>query len=328
MASLSITMEARAEKPGIRLNPVADLDAALVPNDVGSEASVEPGQMPLGEEDCSEVALVCGVSPRLFGTIICILGVLWLSPDTLLIRLTGESGANIWVIAFWRMIFFSGFVLVAQVFRRGFRLDKALSRAGRVGVAAGVMWGIGTNCFTISLNYTKVANTLVIFASNPLWTALFSWLFLRERIPRHTAIAIVLGFGGIAVVLGGVISAPVGDQWKGDLLALAAAIITSFFFVSARFLRGEMLPSLLVGGLTGAVFTLFFHQDMAAVPTPMEWLFLWVQGFAVMGISFALLSLGPRYIPAAEVALLMLLETVIGPVWVFLQFGEQPSTFT
>ena len=156
----------------------------------------------------AQKVLVCGLSPRLFGTLICLLGVLWLSPDTLLVRIVQEGGANIWAVAFWRMVFFFGFALLAQLAVRGPRLDRAFRQSGWVGIMAGLMWGIGTNCFTVSLSYTKVANTLVIFASNPLWTALFSWLFLKERIPRHTAIAIVFGFGGIAVVLGGVISKP------------------------------------------------------------------------------------------------------------------------
>lgn len=89
---------------------------------------------------------------------------------------------------------------------------------------------------------------------------------------------------------------PQGDQWKGDLLALAAAVITSVFFVSARFLEGEMLPSLMVGGAAGSLIALIFDTDVGGIPESLDWLFLWVQGFVVMGFSFALLSVGPRQV--------------------------------
>jgi len=135
----------------------------------------------------------CGVSARAFGTAISLLGVLWLSPDTLLVRLVSEGGATIWAIHFWRMLYFFSFTLVAYaVTRRGTRLDNAFQAAGRVGILAGVMWGGSSTCFTASLSQTKVANALVILSSTPLWTALLSWVVLKERIPLHTGLAIVL----------------------------------------------------------------------------------------------------------------------------------------
>jgi len=248
-------------------------------------------------------SLPCGLSARLWGTIISLLGALSLSPDALLLRIVRESGASIWTIHFWRMTFFSAFVTLAFVMVRmsgGTRLDAAFRRAGRVGLLCGALWGIGSTCFTAALSLADVANVLVITASSPLWAALLSWLLLKERIPLYTGVAILIGFGGIAVVLGGEISAPTGDQWKGVLLALASSVCNAGYFVGSRFLKGEMLPSLMIGGIIGALVALMFDTRVGSVPNHLDWLWLWMQGFVVAGIAFSLLSVAPRYIYTAS----------------------------
>jgi drug/metabolite transporter (DMT)-like permease len=166
---------------------------------------------------------------------------------------------------------------------------------------------------------------LIILAATPLFSSLLSRLFLSEKIARHTWIAITICFGGILLIFAGSLSS---GFLLGDLLALGATLTWASNLVILR--RGKavnMIPANLLGNLLVVPATLLVGaQPMAVTATDM--MFLLLLGGAVLPVSFTLITLGPRYLPAPEVSLILLTETIFGPVWVWLVLSEVPHAAT
>ena len=252
------------------------------------------------------------------GRAIVSLGVLILTPDSLLVRLIG--------IDTWNMLIWRGFLqalgltlLILLWYRRG--APAKLLAIGRRGLAIALLFSLGTVLFIFALNHTSVANTLIIVASAPLFAALGSRIFLREAIALRTWLAILAALCGIALLAADGIGQ---GTLPGDLAALGVAITMGADFVVLRHARAvNMIPAMAVSGLLVGALALFMAP--AIVLDQQQVLYLLLMGLVVVPISFALITIGPRYLPAPEVGLLMLLETVLGPFWVWLVIGERPT---
>ena len=162
---------------------------------------------------------------------------------------------------------------------------------------------------------------LVIFASTPLIAALFSWTLFGETVTRSTKVAIACVAGGLLVLASG---GSKGTQWIGDALALANAIILGLSFAIVRGRRQfNMIPAVAVGllaaGVIGAIFADFPPMQ------PIQWGALVLGGAVLLPLAITLITIGPRYLPAPEAAMLGLLESVLGPFWVWLVTGEKPG---
>ncbi len=244
------------------------------------------------------------------------LGVLCLTPDALLVRLI-ECPA--WTLLFWR-----GFLMAAglTVFVRATRRDlRSLDRRGWLAAA---FLASSTTCFVFSLQATQAANTLVIIATSPLLAGLLAWLLLRETLPWQTWLAIVVALGGVALSV--LDSSARGSLW-GELLACGSALSMAGHFTALRWWRSPDGPlAVWAAGLLAALVALPFCQPLAVPSDDVVWLV--VLGLVVLPVAFGLISVGPRYLPAAEVGLFMLLETVLGPLWVWLALGETPGPYT
>jgi len=171
---------------------------------------------------------------------------------------------------------------------------------------------------------TSVANVLVFFASMPLISALMSKMFLHEQVQKATWIAIgVVGFGLLIVVGPGLTR----GHWLGNLMALLNAVIIAGFLTVVRGRRAvNLIPAtgfgLLLAALVASPFAVFPEMSSS------QWVYLIVGAGFVLPVSLGLLTLGPRYLPAPEAAMLILLETVLGPLWVWLVISEQPDANT
>jgi len=240
-------------------------------------------------------------------------GVVVLSPDALLVRLV-EAGD--WTIVFYRGLLTAVALAAFLASRRRPVADLRKIRT----LAVGIFFGLSTTCFVHSIDRTLVANTLVILAATPLVAAVFSRLFLGERQPTATWVAIAVVSGGIALIfLGG----PRDGHLLGNLLAVASAAAMAANLVTLRHWPMESpLPALALGGLLAAAAALPFAPLAISVGDAVA---LAVMGIVVQALAFALIFTGPRHLPAAEVALLMLLEAIIGPLWVWLVLGEKPT---
>lgn len=265
-----------------------------------------------------------GLSTHTYGLLITVLGVLILCPDTLLIRLVQAEGGGQWTIAFWRGILTAVGLMVFYRMAEGGGSLKLFFRVDRWVIAAALTMGIQALAFILSVANTSVANTLIIVATGPLFTALFAWAFLSERPPLRTWVTIVVAFVGMLVIfyhdLGSV-------SLLGDALALVTAVGLGITFVIVRHRKAvNMMPAMSIGKLGSAiaVFPLAAPFDMTATGLGLMFLL----GLVILPLSFGLLTLGPRYIPAPEVSLLLLLETVLGPLIVWLAINETASAST
>lgn len=249
------------------------------------------------------------------------LGVLLLSPDALLIRLLGMGAA---AILFWQGLLLTvGFFALALVLYRGEAVRRIVGM-GSWGLVVGMFSALNQVFFVVSVTHTAVANTLVILAASPVFAAVLSRIFLRERISPFTGAACAVILAGVVAIVGGELS---GANVMGDLAALGGSLSTSSMLVVLRSRpRSDPVPAMVIGGLLTALgtfaavgtFTLKVHQV----------LLLMVLGLALLPLSLGLITRGPAYLSAPEVSLVTLLEAVLGPLWVWVCLRERPSVTT
>lgn len=257
---------------------------------------------------------LCGLymTPHLKGTLLCVVGVLVLTPDSMLIRLVQTDD---YTLLFYRMLMFMGGVLMFHLLRyRSRSLSILHGISFRDLLVASLLFGVSTATFALSIVSTDAANTLVIMASNPLFATFFSWVFLHERPPLRMLLVTLFAVASIVLVFASTIS---GGGVTGILLALASASSSGLYFTFLRYTHGRARtplptePVLLLASVYVALFAAIMQPDYSD-PDKGDVGYLFLQGVPVEGLAFVLLSIGPQYMPSAEVALVMLLETVLG----------------
>jgi len=258
------------------------------------------------------------LAPELKGRLLTALGVLILTPDSLLVRLISVDQ---WTLIFWRGLL-SAMALFAWllVMNRGQALAK-LRAVGSRGLFIAACFTVSVICFVTAITTTSVANTLIIIAASPFVTAVMSHLFLRESTRRRTWFTMAVATCGIALAVSDNLG---GGTMLGDLAAAGTALSVSAAFTALRRGKGtDMVPALVVSGLMTACVTLPLASPLAVSGADTG--YLAILGLFVVPVSFGLVTVGPRYLPAPEVNLFMLIETVLGPVWVWAILSEAPT---
>lgn len=253
---------------------------------------------------------------RLKGVLLTATGVAVLSLDALLIRLIS---ADAWILLFWRGLLLSLCIGGVCLFRaRRYRPTRKLLSFG---LGSALFYAVSTITFVISIRLTSVANTLIILSAAPLIGALLSRFVLKESVSGRTWLAILLCVGGLALVFSG---SRDGSHLLGDLTALlCAAGMAAKFVVERAVSPANMIPALVPAGLLVSLFALF--QAPTLVLPAQDILWMAILGLLVVPLAYALITQGPRYLSAPEVGLLMLLEMLLGPLWVWLVLAEQPG---
>lgn len=256
------------------------------------------------------------------GLLMTFTAVIILSPDALLVRLIQ---CDVWTLLFWRCLLTgcTQTLFLAIGYRQQF--IQSFLKIGRVGILSAVVVTTGSFLFVNSLKHTAAANTLIILAATPLFSSLLSWLFLRDKIARRTWLAIIICFSGILMIFSGSLRS---GLLLGDVLALGATLMWASNLVILR--RGKatnMIPANLIGNLMVVPITLLAGAQPFSV-TPTDMTYLIALGGLVLPVSFTLITLGPRYLPAPEVSLILLTETILGPIWVWLAVNEVPQATT
>ena len=226
---------------------------------------------------------------------------------------------------FWRALFLSFGMWLVLGFtspNRVWQQYKTLKGAAMLKVVA---YSLGTISFIFAITHTSVANTLIILSTTPLFAAIISRMLLHEKIEIRTLIAIALVAVGIAVIASGSDNQP-GSR-LGDLVALLGAFFLAcgFSFVR-RFPQASSIAAISCSGILTALLILPLASPFSVSQSDMGYLL--IMGVYMLPIGSALMFIGPRYIPAPEVGLLLLLESVLGPVWVWLAIGEAPGMHT
>jgi drug/metabolite transporter (DMT)-like permease len=224
---------------------------------------------------------------------------------------------------FWRSLFAFIFVFAFLLFQRT-NPWKAVRDAGLPGLVSGLMWAIMFTAFLFALSLTTTANALVVMSVSPLLTALLSRLFLNDPVPLRTLIAA----GAAAVGIGWMFSADLSAHYAGMavafLIPVAAAINVVVLRASAAKL--DLVPAVMLGGALSCLIALPFALPFSS--TPRDIALLAFLGITQLGLPCMLLVLASRALLAPEIALLGLLEVVLGPLWVWLGAGEEPGRST
>ncbi len=251
------------------------------------------------------------------GYLITLLGVFWLSPDALVLRLIGSDSMSI-------LAFRGGFAVITLCLillwrDRGNALAKFIA-GGLPMLIVGVTYAINSAAFVYAIEKTSVADVLVILAATPLVAAVLGWLLLREVPAKMTMIAIALGGLGVTV-------SAVGGITGGSALGIIAAIITTVLlagqFTMLRYWpKVDNVAAVVVGSAIMGVFGFIWGDPLALEGTPL--LLAVLLGLLLTPLAYTLVTIGPRYLTSAEVSLTMLLETALGPLWVWLVLSEEP----
>lgn len=250
-----------------------------------------------------------------------ILGVLTLSPDTLIIRLVDSDP---WTFIAWRGALMAVGMFVILAFSYRLKLFSRFFAIGWLGMLIAVIFAINNIFFQLSVQTTAVANTLVIIATSPLFAALLSVLFLKERVKAKTWFAIIFSVIGVGVVFAGKLGN--GDLF-GNLAALLVAVGMGAHFVLVRLARPvDMAPAVAIASILTCFMGLSMAPDLYLSPNQFGYLSL--LGLILLPISFIFLTRAPIYITAPEVSLILLLETILGPFWVWLVVQEEPPFAT
>lgn len=250
------------------------------------------------------------------GVVLAAAGALCLVPDATLVRLVDAGDLP---TTFWRALFVGCMLLGVTGLRYRGGTRRAYRTIGRSGLLVSGAMTVGLVGFVYSVNHTAVANTLVILATSPFFAALFTRLLIGEPVPVRTWVAMALAAGGVAVTFGSSVEA---GGTSGNLVAIAVAAAMGFNLTMVRRAGPvDMAPAYSLGGFAGAAVLLPSAWPVGV--SARDLLLLGAMGL-VLASAFTLLALGTRYIPSPEAVLLLMLETVLGPMLAWLVVGEAP----
>ena len=255
------------------------------------------------------------------GSLLAFVAVMFITPDSLFIRL---SNIDTWGLVFYRGIipFLTVFLCMLLIYKLNF--FKILLSSGYQGLIYIGTFSITNITFVVSIQNTNVANTLVMIATAPMLSAILGAIFLKESPDKKTWISIIVTF--LAIIYIFFDSLKLGNFY-GDILGFITSIGLAVGAVTIRSAKSKnLVPAAVIGKLFVATFALFFIEsfvlengDLIIVP---------LMCILCVAIPFVLVTIAPRFIPAAEVNLFFLLETIIGPIWVWFIINEQPSIET
>tara|TARA_A100001388_G_scaffold242376_1_gene199142 strand:- start:240 stop:1100 length:861 start_codon:yes stop_codon:yes gene_type:complete len=264
---------------------------------------------------------VKNLSDQQKGSLLAFVAVMFITPDSLFIRL---SNVDTWGLVFYRGIipFFTVFLGMLIIYKLSF--FKILLSSGYHGIFYVITFSVTNITFVVSIQNTNVANTLVMIATAPMLSAILGAIFLKEPPDKKTWISIMITF--LAIIYIFYDSLKLGNFY-GDILGFITAIGLAVGAVIIRSAKNKnLVPAAVVGKLFVATFALLFIESFALVGT--DQLIVPLMCILCVAIPFVLVTIAPRFIPAAEVNLFFLLETIIGPIWVWLIIKEQPSLET
>ena len=254
------------------------------------------------------------------GYILLLMGAFFLSWGGLLIR--EWQGGDVWQVLFWRSSFFNLTLILFLYLIYKKEAFSIIKKSGLPGVLGGISMAVGFTAYVFAMRETTVANVLFIISTQTIWLALFGYLFLKEKISLKSFFSIVLAMAGILVMVGGSLGT---GSLIGNLVALFVPINFAFLILLIRkFSKLDLIPALFYGGLIIMFFSLFMSETVSI--SKHNLLVGFLLGSFQHAFGFICIVIGARSTPAVVVGLLMLVETLLGPVWVWLFLNEIPPT--
>ena len=263
------------------------------------------------------------------GLMLALAGALLLTPDTLLMRLSGLDGG---AMLAWRACL-AGLVFLSIGLIARFKEEKGnRARVSSFGFWSLVICQIGNaSFFAFGIALAPVAVVLLAVSTVPVIAALLGYFLLGELADRRVWATIVLVFSGILMSVAGDIERGMNIDFEtllGACCGLAVAISLAFNFVIIR--KNKTVPFELAIGLGALIAgcTAFYLWPAAWQVRGASLIYISVTGLIILPVSFFLLSKASRLTSAANVSMIMLLETVLGPLWVWLGIKETPNSLT
>ena len=258
---------------------------------------------------------------KLPGSLLVFLGAVCLSFGGLIVK--SFEGANLWQILFWRQFFFSLIVALYLLFTYKKNFFKSFYISGLPGFIGGLILALGFVAYVFSMYTTTVANTNFIITTETIFLALFGYFFLKEKINLITFISIILGMSGVLIILGSSLSIQSSEQFLGNIVAFIMPISFAVLVIVIRkYPNVDMVPAQFTAGIVAAIIGFFIAGQLSI---SIHDLFLaLLAGFFQIGFGFILITVGSQTTPAAIVGVMMLTESVFGPLWAWLFINEVP----
>ena len=255
------------------------------------------------------------------GPLLIFFGALSLSFGGLIVK--SFEGATLWQILFWRSLFFSLTVLTFLIITYKSKVLKSFHDSGLPGFIGGLILSIGFCGYVFAMYNTTVANTNFIISLQILFLAIFGFFFLKEKINLLTLISIILAMSGVLLMVGNSLSP---GELSGNLAAFTMPITFAVLIMIVRkFPSVDMVPAQFVAGISSCLIGLSLSPTIMISPHDIFLGFL--AGFFQIGFGFIFITIGARTTPSAMVGIIMLSESVLGPIWAFLFVSEIPSLY-
>lgn len=257
-----------------------------------------------------------------YGVFLVIIGGIFLSLSGILLR--NVESASGWQILFYRGLAFSSMLFFILLLKYKTGIVDAFRAIGRPGAWAAIVLGIGSICYVYAILLTTVANAVFIIGAAPLATAFVGWVILKERTSKFGIIAMLVSLIGIGLMFA---DGLLEGRWLGNVVALVVvASFVAFLMIVRSRRQVDMLPATCLAGLVMAGIAGLVADNL--IISNHDLIISLLMGFVQFGIGFLCFTIATRYIMASEVALFALTESILGPIWVWIGVGEQPSLLT
>ena len=255
------------------------------------------------------------------GPLLIFFGALSLSFGGLIVK--SFEGATLWQILFWRSLFFSLTVLAFLLIIYKKKTLTSFYDSGLAGVIGGIVLSFGFCGYVFAMYNTTVANTNFIISLQILFLALFGYIFLKEKINALTLTSIILAMVGVLVMVGNSLTP---GELSGNLAAFTMPITFAILIMIVRkYPTVDMVPAQFVAGVSSCLIGFLLSSKIMISPHDIFLGFL--AGFFQVGFGFIFITIGARTTPSALVGIIMLSESILGPLWAFLFVSERPSIF-
>ena len=256
------------------------------------------------------------------GPILVFMGACCLSFGGIIVK--SFEGSTLWQILFWRSLFFSLTVLVFLVITYKKKLFKAFYVSGLPGLLAGIILSFGFCGYVFAMYNTTVANTNFIISTQILFLAIFGYLFLKEKISSITLISIILALTGVLLMMGNSLSP---GAMFGNLAAFSMPITFAILIIIIRrFPTVDMVPAQFIAGVCSCCIGFLLSEEL--IISSHDIFLGFIAGFFQVGFGFIFITIGAKTTTSAMVGIIMLSESVLGPMWAFLFIGERLQLFT
>ena len=249
------------------------------------------------------------------------LGVFIMSLESLFIKFTTISP---FLFSFYIGIFMFISMISTFIFKEKAVLKKALTTSFPMLIICAILMGTSNIFFITAVKTTTVANVVIIFSTAALFSALFAYLFFREKITKNIVIASLFIFIGLFIIFND--SLEMGSL-EGNIYALlCTALFATSFVLLSKYKEMNRVILTAFSGLALSIIAFFFCDEFYIDFKTL--IIVMTMGLLISPISRVLLGTGAKYINASEVSLLMIIETIMAPIWVWIFLDEIPSSYT